>query len=119
MAKFRHHPGHPRADSKGWVELNDDYWNNLPDFDSCGKPYNHSDKAITVISDQMSDTRHMANGKIYESKSEFRKATKAAGCIEVGNDSSIMNPKPRTIQKLDQRERREAIRSAIHELKSR
>ena len=44
------------------------------------------DQASYVISDIMPETRHMANGKTYTSKSEYRKATKAAGCIEVGNE---------------------------------
>lgn len=40
-----------------------------------------------VISDHMADTVHPITGKTYDSKSEFRKVTKAHGCTEVGNDS--------------------------------
>jgi len=119
MTKYRHHPGHPLADEKGWVELNDAYWENLPDVDSCGRPYHRGDNSINIISDTMELTRHMCNGKYYDSKSEFRKATKQAGCIEVGNDPSIMNPKPRKMRPLDRRERREALRQSIYELKNR
>lgn len=119
MARLRHHPGHPLADEKGWVELNDDYYNFLPEIDSNGKPYHKSDTpAFNVISDIMPDTRHMANGKIYNSKSEFRKATRAAGCIEVGNDKSVMNPQPRKPVELDRGARREAIRQSIYELRN-
>lgn len=114
----RHHPGHPLADEKGWVELNDDYWNNLPDVNSCGKPYYASEKAINIISDQMGDIRHMANGKTYDSKSEFRKATRAAGCIEVGNDPSVMNPKPKQFISPDRARRREDIKRSIYEIKN-
>ena len=39
-----------------------------------------------VISDTMPGTVHPVTGKMYDSKSEFRKATRAAGCVEVGND---------------------------------
>lgn len=74
-------------------------------------------EAPFVISDCMSETRHMANGRYYTSKSEFRKATKAAGCIEVGNETATMN-KPRPTVKLDRRKRREDIKKAIHQLRN-
>ncbi len=40
-----------------------------------------------VISDNISDTWHPATGKKYDSKSAFRQATKAAGCVEVGTET--------------------------------
>lgn len=39
-----------------------------------------------VVSDQMDAVRCMADGKMYESKSQMRTAHKARGLIEVGND---------------------------------
>ena len=39
-------------------------------------------KSVHVISDEMSPTRHMADGNTYTSKKKFRDATRAAGCIE-------------------------------------
>jgi len=63
----------------------------------------------------------MANGKYYDSKSEFRKATKAAGCIEVGDDKSVMQAAPRTkieTTREDRQIRREHIRQALHEHKN-
>lgn len=114
MTKYRHHPGHPLADEKGWVELNDEYWANLPDIDSCGRPYTKSDPSLHIISDTMEPTWHMADGNYYSSKAEFRRATKRAGCIEVGNDPSIMRPKPRKM--LSKQERIEHIKHAIHTL---
>lgn len=44
-----------------------------------------------VISDTMDLTQHMATGRHVDSKSEFRKMTRAAGCEEVGNE--IQRPK--------------------------
>jgi hypothetical protein len=37
-----------------------------------------------VIEDTMPPTRHQVDGKIYDSKSAYRRVTKAAGCEEVG-----------------------------------
>jgi hypothetical protein len=69
-----------------------------------------------VISDIMPETRHMASGKYHTSKSKFRAETKAYGCVEVGNDSSMLRPrKPIT---LDRGERREAIRRTIYQLRN-
>lgn len=71
-----------------------------------------------VISDEMEPTRHMADGNYYTSKKKFREATRAAGCVEVGNETSTLLKKREPVR-LDPRERREAIRHAIHELKKR
>ena len=73
--------------------------------------------AVQVISDTMPLTRHMADGNFYDSKKKFRDATKAAGCCEVGNETSTLL-KPRQPVKLDPRARREAIHQAIHELRN-
>lgn len=40
-----------------------------------------------IISDCMESTMNHANGKRYDSKSNFRKAVRAAGCDIVGNDT--------------------------------
>lgn len=39
-----------------------------------------------VISDYMDAALHPATGKVHDSKSNFRRETRAAGCIEVGNE---------------------------------
>lgn len=39
-----------------------------------------------VISDTMSAMRHPVTGKLMDSKSQFRQVTRAAGCVEVGNE---------------------------------
>lgn len=70
-----------------------------------------------VISDTMDATRHMANNRFYTSKAEFRKATKAAGCIETGTEVAALL-KPRVPVKLDRAKRREDIKKTIYNLKN-
>ncbi len=71
---------------------------------------------VHVISDTMNPTRNHADGRVYDSKAKFRSATKAMGCIEIGNERP---GKPRQPIKLDRRERREHIKRAIYELRNR
>lgn len=78
------------------------------------EPLNGSGPAFHYISDTMDTTRHMANGKLYDSKSEFRKATKAAGCREIGDHVF----KQRSPIKLDRGQRARDIKIAIDQLKS-
>jgi hypothetical protein len=40
-----------------------------------------------VIADGMPDTFHPATGRHHDSKSAFRRDTKASGCLELGNDA--------------------------------
>ena len=68
-----------------------------------------------VISDTMAPTRHMASGRILDSKAKFRAETRALGCVEIGNEAI----KPRKPIKLDGGQRREAIRKSIYELRNR
>ena len=72
--------------------------------------------ATYVISDEMPETRHMADGKHYTSKKKFRDATKAAGCIEVGNETSTLL-KPRQPVQLSRQERVDHIKRAIAQLR--
>ena len=44
-----------------------------------------SSKGPIIISDEMDAVQHPCNGLWYESKSAFRKTTKAHGCVEVGS----------------------------------
>ena len=39
-----------------------------------------------IIRDGMGALRHPATGEMFDSKSQFRRATKDAGCEELGND---------------------------------
>ena len=74
--------------------------------------------APNVISDIMDPTRHMANNKMYTSKSQFRAATKAAGCVEIGNETATLL-KPRKPATLDRGQRRDDIRRSIYQLRNR
>lgn len=74
--------------------------------------------AAYVITDEMAPTKHMADGKEYTSKAKFRQATRAHGCVEVGNETSTLL-KPRAPVVLDRRQRRDAIRQAIYQLRNR
>jgi hypothetical protein len=40
----------------------------------------------SIITDTMPETWHPADGKHYDSKSKFRRVTRARGCIEVGTE---------------------------------
>jgi len=39
-----------------------------------------------IHSDHMAPLRHQATGEVMDSKSQFRRATRDAGCVELGND---------------------------------
>ena len=75
-------------------------------------------RAAYVISDEMAPLRHMADGKTYTSKVKFRQATRAAGCVEVGTETSTLL-KPRQRVTLDTGKRRDDICKAIYELRNR
>lgn len=61
-----------------------------------------------VISDQMAPAQSMADGKVYESKRAMLAATRAAGCIEVGNEKQKPFVRPRP----DRRQIKQAIEKA-------
>lgn len=44
--------------------------------------------------DTMAPVQSMLDGKMYDSKAALRATYKQAGVTEVGNDSSVMDPKP-------------------------
>ncbi len=45
-----------------------------------------------VVNDQMDELRHPNTGKHYGSKSEFRRATRLSGGIELGSDTLNVSP---------------------------
>lgn len=55
--------------------------------DAAARKHFHS-----VIQDSMNPTWHPANGKIIDSKAKFRRITKDAGCIEIGNEEQKQRP---------------------------
>lgn len=62
-----------------------------------------------VISDTMESVQSMLDGRRYDSKSRLRRTYKEGGVIEVGNDPSIMDPKPFRPPRPDP----EAIRASV------
>lgn len=74
-----------------------------------------SRSATSVISDTMAPLKHMATGRMIDSKSEFRKDTRASGCIETGNEMV----RAKAPVKLDPVRRRDDIRRAVYELRNR
>jgi len=90
----------------------------LVDKDIAGPKNEKLSHASYVISDEMEATRHMATGEYLTSKSKFRQATRAAGCVEIGNETSTLL-KPRQKVELDRGARREAIQRAIYDLRNR
>ena len=79
----------------------------------CAEP-KQANRSVSVISDTMQPLRHMATGKVIDSKSQFRNETKASGCVEIGNDPI----RPRQRIELDRRQRADDIRRTIYELKN-
>lgn len=72
---------------------------------------------VHVISDTMAPTKHMATGRIHDSKTKFRADTKATGCEEVGNDPAGARPSRRL--EPDTKDIVNDIKRAIAELRSR
>ena len=105
MSRMVYRPDHPLANENGMVDL------------SLAGPTNSSSGAVYVISDEMDPTRHMADGNYYTSKAKFREATRAAGCVEVGNEVSTVL-KPRSPVPLDRGKRREDIKRVIYDLRN-
>ena len=89
-----------------------DRWHDLEQAWPCPLPQRNS--APFVISDSMAPTKHMATGRLIDSKAVFRSETKASGCIELGNEAI----KSRAPIKLDRRQRREDIQRSIYQLRN-
>jgi hypothetical protein len=65
-----------------------------------------------LIPDHMDPVQSMLDGKLYDSKAALRATYRAAGVEEVGNDSSVMAPKPYKKPRPDRKEIRAAVRKA-------
>ena len=119
MTVYLYCPEHPEASKHGHVERAKAYafWSAIAQesVPIAQETDWIAQKRPNVISDTMPETRHMADGKYYTSKSEYRKATRAAGCVEVGNDvAPLMQRKP---VELDRKQRKEDIGRAIQMVK--
>lgn len=53
-----------------------------------------ADAGFHVISDSIAPFRSMADGKMYDSKSQYRRELKARGCVELGSDQVKFTPTP-------------------------
>lgn len=102
MPTWIYRPNHPLANENGMVEKAAVY----DDGPRAAVPY--------VISDTMAPLKHMGTGEILDSKAKFRQATRASGCVEIGNEAI----KPRKSIELDRGKRRDDIRRAIYELRN-
>lgn len=65
-----------------------EYYANRP------RPARGAFPAPRIQSDAMEPVVSMLDGKKYDSKSALRSTYRRAGVVEVGNDSSIVDPKP-------------------------
>lgn len=54
-------------------------------------PISNDKKSVTIIPD-IKPYKSMIDGSIISSRSKHREHLRQHGCIEVGNDSSVMNP---------------------------
>lgn len=72
MTVWLYRPGHPMANENGMVDS------------AMAGPCPKDGEAPYVISDIIDATWHPATGQRFDSKSNFRRATKASGCEEVG-----------------------------------
>jgi hypothetical protein len=82
--RYLYRPGHPMANENGMVPAH------LAD------PVK-TEPRVYVISDNMDALKHPATGRVIDSKAEFRRDTRAAGCVEVGTDPAAARPQPRHV----------------------
>lgn len=97
-------PNHPLANENGLVERH------------LAGPI-ETKPALYVISDMMDALKHPGTGRMLDSKSEFRRDTRASGCVEAGTDPSIGKEKPR--HTVSTGEVAADVKRAIQELNSR
>lgn len=125
MARFRYAPGIGTYDASRFV-----YDEDLEVLVPINRNYfEQHDKradfpAPGVISDglggDVNGLRHMCNGRMYDSKSNFRRVTKDHGCIEIGNEYNkpFTGRAPDTTRKERKAKRVEAIKRTIDDYKS-
>jgi len=95
---------------KGWHELDKWPYECMPE-----RVQSKSSLPTPMISlDTMDAVQSQLDGKFYDSKSALRATYKAAGVTEVGNDSSVTDPKPFKRPKPDRKAIRESIGKAVN-----
>jgi hypothetical protein len=99
-------PNHPQCNENGMVPV------------SIAGPRIEKADAFYVISDTLPrQMKHPGTGEMIDSKSRFRQATRASGCVEVGTDPSASKPRPRF--EVSEREIAMDVKRSIAELNSR
>ena len=74
-----------------------------------------SDLSSPMITlDTMDAVQSQLDGKMYDSKAALRSTYRAAGMVELGNDSSVVEPKPFKKPKPNKKEIRESIGRAFN-----
>lgn len=89
--------------TKGFIEVS-------PSWEEKGRTH-------AVIQDSMDPLEHPANGKIYDSKKEFRRVTKLHGLEELGNERRGTGSQP-AYQKVSEADYVDAVKSAWAQLDS-
>lgn len=70
-----------------------------------------------IRSDGMDATLNHADGRLYDSKSAYERAVKAAGCIIAGDDPALTRETPRDFTPVSsERELKQDIKNAIDQL---
>jgi hypothetical protein len=65
------------------------------------------------ITDTMEPVQSQLDGQMYDSKAALRATYKQAGVVEVGNDSSVIDPKPAPKIKPDRKQISETVDKAL------
>lgn len=65
------------------------------------------------ITDTMEPVQSMLDGRMYDSKATLRQTYKDAGVVEVGNDSSVTDPKRKPNEKPDRQQIKAAVGKAF------
>jgi hypothetical protein len=95
----------------GWHQL--DRWpgNCLPE-----RPQRSDLPGPMVIRDTMDPVQSMQDGKMYDSKRAMRAHYRRAGVIEVGDDPSVLDPKPRPLPPVDEAGINAAVETAFSQM---
>lgn len=94
---------------RGWHNLEQPWPHNCRRW----QPDNRSPiPSPSIIADTMEPVQSMLDGQMYDSKRRLRQTYKDAGVTEVGDDSSIMEPKGRPATKPDRAGVKAAVRKA-------
>jgi hypothetical protein len=94
---------------KGWHDIEAIPHNCLPEPN-----WNRSElPGPMLIRDGIEPVQSMLDGKMYDSKRALRATYKAAGVTEIGNDTRILDPKPKEKPKPDEAKIRASVEKAM------